>query len=224
MWTHFNSIKMWASSGFIEKIPVNSHNRAMSDRHLQRPYPLRMPDHMRTKFEEAATSGGRSLHAEILRRLESSLKSDAEPQRDEKQPAQQPVGGDLSWYLTAQIKDLAEQQGVAFDEMLAKIFVAGLHPDAPQVLYVPILPGASTQELRAAMQASEGIVRPDAAIVSEMIQRAPWAPSWIAERLAEPATAERSLPQAADAHPDLAVGDNASLPAKRATRKKKTGA
>ncbi|MDL5036855.1 Arc family DNA-binding protein [Comamonas sp. Y6] len=37
------------------------------------PYPLRMPDDLRSRLEEAATQGNRSLHAEIVSRLEQSL-------------------------------------------------------------------------------------------------------------------------------------------------------
>jgi len=37
------------------------------------PYPLRMPDELRTRLEEAAKAGSRSLHAEIVQRLEASF-------------------------------------------------------------------------------------------------------------------------------------------------------
>lgn len=46
----------------------------MSDRHQQKPYPLRMPDDLRYKLEIAAQDGNRSLHSEIVSRLEGSLK------------------------------------------------------------------------------------------------------------------------------------------------------
>ncbi|MGE8451477.1 MAG: Arc family DNA-binding protein, partial [Pseudomonadales bacterium] len=46
---------------------------AMTDRHQQKPYPLRMPDELRARLEEAAQEGSRSLHAEILSRLESTF-------------------------------------------------------------------------------------------------------------------------------------------------------
>lgn len=45
----------------------------MSDRHSISPYPLRMPENLRSALEEASQKVGRSLHAEILARLESSL-------------------------------------------------------------------------------------------------------------------------------------------------------
>lgn len=37
------------------------------------PYPLRMPDDLRSKLEEEANKIGRSLHAEIIARLEQSF-------------------------------------------------------------------------------------------------------------------------------------------------------
>lgn len=45
----------------------------MSDRHLISPYPVRMPLELRQKLEEAAKDGSRSLHAEIIARLEKSF-------------------------------------------------------------------------------------------------------------------------------------------------------
>lgn len=45
----------------------------MTDRHQQKPYPLRMSDELRAKLEAAAKDGLRSLHAEILSRLEASF-------------------------------------------------------------------------------------------------------------------------------------------------------
>ncbi|SMF93901.1 Arc-like DNA binding domain-containing protein [Methylomagnum ishizawai] len=42
------------------------------------PYPIRMPQEMRSQFERAAKESGRSLHAEIMIRLERSLEYDRE--------------------------------------------------------------------------------------------------------------------------------------------------
>lgn len=55
----------------------------MSDRHSISPYPLRMPDDLRSALEAAAQGVGRSLHAEILARLESSLQGDRSGLSDE---------------------------------------------------------------------------------------------------------------------------------------------
>lgn len=48
----------------------------MSERQQPTPYPLRMPDELRQKLQADADFAGRSLQAEILRRLELSLSSD----------------------------------------------------------------------------------------------------------------------------------------------------
>lgn len=45
----------------------------MNDRHAISPYPVRMPPELRERLEECARLGSRSLHAEIISRLEESL-------------------------------------------------------------------------------------------------------------------------------------------------------
>lgn len=45
----------------------------MTDRHSISPYPIRMPHELREKLEESARKGSRSLHAEIISRLNSSF-------------------------------------------------------------------------------------------------------------------------------------------------------
>jgi hypothetical protein len=143
------------------------------------PFGLRMQPELREKLEKVANEAGRSLNAEIVARLQASFEAPQAPKDD----GIQPIGGALTWYITAEIRELAKQQGVPFDEMFAKLIVAGLHPDAPEVLYLPILPGATTKELRNALLASVGVAHPNAAIVSEMIGRAPWAPDWLTDRM-----------------------------------------
>lgn len=144
------------------------HNDVMTDRHSHKPYPLRMPEAVRDRLEAAATASGRSLNAEIVRRLEASLH--VEPMATRKVPE---ISGDIPFVMAANIADMAKSNEVSFDEMLARIFVAGMNPDAPQVLYLQILPGATTKELRAALEASKNIALPNATIVSEMVANRP---------------------------------------------------
>ncbi|QWF19304.1 Arc family DNA-binding protein [Lysobacter capsici] len=49
----------------------------MNDRHQIKPYPLRMQEELRERLDAAAGANGRSLHAEILARLESSLSKES---------------------------------------------------------------------------------------------------------------------------------------------------
>lgn len=147
------------------------------------PFGVRMQPELKERLEQSAQEAGRSMNAEIVHRLELSFNFIGEPKVEPTTPTPQPIGGDLTWYITTEIKKLAEAQSIPFDEMLAKIFVAGLHPGAPQVLYAPIFPGATSRDMRAMLEASDAIAKPDATLISEMIQRAPWAPSWLAERL-----------------------------------------
>lgn len=45
----------------------------MDEKPRTTPYPLRMHDDLRAKLEESAKAGSRSLHAEIVARLEASF-------------------------------------------------------------------------------------------------------------------------------------------------------
>ncbi|MDP3848645.1 MAG: Arc family DNA-binding protein [Pseudomonas sp.] len=55
----------------------------MRDRHAVSPYPLRMPDDLRAALDAAANKGGRSLHAEIVARLERTLQEDSQSLSDD---------------------------------------------------------------------------------------------------------------------------------------------
>lgn len=44
----------------------------MNDRHVISPYPIRMPQELRDRLEKSAKDGSRSLHAEIIGRLQAS--------------------------------------------------------------------------------------------------------------------------------------------------------
>lgn len=50
----------------------------MEEKPRTTPYPLRMTDELRSKLEAAAKSGSRSLHAEIVARLERSFTAEKE--------------------------------------------------------------------------------------------------------------------------------------------------
>ncbi len=50
----------------------------MNDRHQTPSYPLRMPDELRRRLEEAAEESGRSVNAEIVARLQQSFVSRVE--------------------------------------------------------------------------------------------------------------------------------------------------
>ena len=138
-----------------------------------------MSAELRKRLEDEAQKGGRSLNAEIVQRLEWALELAAKPTIVDSSHVQQPVGGALTWLITDEIKRLADRERVSFDEMLAKIILAGLHPSAPQVLYLPVFPGATREDLRTALQATEGFARPDSTVVMDNLWKAPWAPDWM---------------------------------------------
>jgi hypothetical protein len=74
MWTHFDSLLVDVKWTLCKDSFWNPQSRAlMTDRHQQKPYPLRMPEDLRQLLEEQAERGGRSLHAEIIGRLRASV-------------------------------------------------------------------------------------------------------------------------------------------------------
>ena len=60
---------------FFVKNRFDVHNLEMAtDRHQAPSYPLRMPDELKAKIAESAEATGRSLHAELLVRLNESFR------------------------------------------------------------------------------------------------------------------------------------------------------
>lgn len=58
---------------FFVKIRFDVHNSHMAtDRHQAPSYPLRMPEGLKARIQASANESGRSLHAELLHRLERS--------------------------------------------------------------------------------------------------------------------------------------------------------
>lgn len=59
----------------LNPYPAHNANRGvtMNDRHTISPYPIRMPAELRAELEQSAKDGSRSLHAEIISRLEDSF-------------------------------------------------------------------------------------------------------------------------------------------------------
>lgn len=129
---------------------------------------VRLPEGMRDQIAAAAKANNRSMNAEIVKRLGWALALIGEPSTERALPN---VSGDIPYSMAQDIAKLANNLGISFDEMLARVFVAGIHKDAPQVLYMPIMPGATVKEVKATVQEASAILRPDATIVSDMISR-----------------------------------------------------
>ena len=85
------------SRRFIEKNFFDVHNRVMTDRHQAPSYPLRMPAELRECVVNAAKTSGRSLHAELIARLQQSFE------------ATQADTGPLSDLIAAQKKTISTQ-------------------------------------------------------------------------------------------------------------------
>ncbi len=67
---------------FVEKSLLDVHNTDMTDRHQAPSYPLRMPPDLKERMTGSAKESGRSLHAEIVARLQRSFDSVDANQRD----------------------------------------------------------------------------------------------------------------------------------------------
>lgn len=52
-----------------------------TDRHQAASYPLRMPDELKAKVQAAAEEGGRSIHAELLQRIQRSFETEEADQQ-----------------------------------------------------------------------------------------------------------------------------------------------
>lgn len=61
---------------FFVKNRFDVHNSGMAtDRHQAPSYPLRMPDELKARIQAAADASGRSLHGELLYRLQNSFEA-----------------------------------------------------------------------------------------------------------------------------------------------------
>ena len=157
--------RKWPEASIIsrmEKKPQQSESRG-ADKYI-----VRFPEGMRDRIAAEAKAANRSMNAEIVRRLELSLAFIGEPVTLKTMPV---VSGDIPYSMAQDIARLAADANVSFDQMLARIFVAGIHPDSPQVVYLPVLPGAVGKDVGATIRAMEEFIRPDATVVSEMITR-----------------------------------------------------
>lgn len=157
----------------------------MDEKPRTTPYPLRMPDDLRTKLEASAKSGARSLHAEIVARLESTfchthmsedltfkmlnaeiarLSSELHQLRSEASPLMAGIGDTVEG-LTHQAM---EATGLNFDEALLLIATRGaaLETQAP-IAVVQVAKDATLAETRAIMNAINDELPADASVYYE---------------------------------------------------------
>lgn len=154
---------MWMSTRLFAKTLNGAHNRPpMTDRHQQKPYPLRMPDELRTRLEHAAAEGSRSLHAEIVARLQASftpsittpnVKFSGVDERDEG--------------VYEEVSEFAKKRGMSYRDALMLLVQAGLQPNAPQIVHIRVGAGATMQEVRAIISEAAAIADPSASVIYE---------------------------------------------------------
>lgn len=104
----------------------------MNDRHQQKPYPLRMSDELRGRLEEAAENGNRSLHSEIVARLQKSF--------------EEPAVTEVPWDLRVERRALEAR----IDTVRAHQMTLRMYADALDSKYRnAVADGAPEEELRA---------------------------------------------------------------------------
>lgn len=81
----------------------------------------------------------------------------------------QPIAGNLPLEIASTIAMLAKDNGVSFEEMLIRVYAAGISPSAPQVLYLAVHPGTTVKDVRAALDGARDTVRSDATVIAERI-------------------------------------------------------
>ena len=151
------------STRLFAKSLDGAHNRSsMTDRHQQKPYPLRMPDELRARLEEAAAAGSRSLHAEIVARLQASFApSIATPNVNFSGGEERDEG------FYEEVSEFAKKRGMSYRDALMLLVRAGLQPEAPQIIHIRVGAGATMQEVKAIISEAAAIADPSASVIYE---------------------------------------------------------
>lgn len=115
---------------------------------------LRFTEAMKTALIEAAKANGRSMNAEIVARLQASFAA------EQRHPIHG-VARDI-------VEELAETNGLQFDEALTMAIISGAQIGVPQVLYVRTHTGITAKEVTETMKTLSHVVRDDASIYMEL--------------------------------------------------------
>lgn len=79
----------------------------------------------------------------------------------------------LKWWpprmFVDEIERRAHESGVEPEDMLGAVVAAGLREGAPQVLNIAVGPGTTAQNVLAALEAAQEVVRPDSPIFIEHV-------------------------------------------------------
>lgn len=118
------------------------------------PYPLRMPDDLRSKLEEEANKIGRSLHAEIISRLEQSFSEKSES-----------FDNFLTDEAKHNVKDLALKNGISFEEAASMMVMAASAPHAPELFYIKVQQGLTAKDYHELFAVAREKIHPLATIV-----------------------------------------------------------
>ncbi|WP_047297600.1 Arc family DNA-binding protein [Pseudomonas fluorescens] len=115
----------------------------MNDRHAISPYPVRMPGELRKRLDESAREGSRSLHAEIISRLEESFAS-----RDLKQMGM----GELADLMI----EMGKEKGLSVEVVISQSIEESEKSDAVQL---PVTRGVSKERLLASLDQDSPVTK-----------------------------------------------------------------
>ena len=111
---------------------------------------IRFPDGMRDKIAETAKANNRSMNAEIVARLQSSLEGAAA----------------FPFAIDQAIEQEQEERGGTREEALTRLVLAG-QAQGGTVFHVVVPRAMTMQEYRELMKAGEKIIPPDANMILE---------------------------------------------------------
>ncbi|WP_434706925.1 Arc family DNA-binding protein [Pseudomonas sp. D4-18] len=117
----------------------------MNDRHAISPYPVRMPSELRKRLDESAREGSRSLHAEIISRLEESFAS-----RDMRQMGM----GELADLLI----EIGQEKGLSVEVSISQSSDEA-EKSGPEPM--PITPRISKEKLLASLDQERPVTKKD---------------------------------------------------------------
>lgn len=115
---------------------------------------LRIPAELKESLEELSETNKRSLTAEIVARLTTSIK----PEDDAE---------DLFSHIGPDIAEHAAKHGMSFRQALETLVYAGLEPSAPAVVYISIKHGTSLTTAQAKLRELKPVIPDTATVITE---------------------------------------------------------
>lgn len=112
---------------------------------------LRLPKDLHAQIHAAAQESGRSYNAEIVDRLYGSFE----------------VNEGVPEIVMEALEGAAEKWGIPLEEAHARVILAGVNKDAPQVIMIRAKGGMTVAEVKALFEVAKECTSPDATVYFE---------------------------------------------------------